>query len=283
MKIHDAKEPEVLVSTSDVGNLEVLTIDDLHVDHTYQRDLSADRVQSIAAKWDIVAAGPIVVSRRANGDLYIVNGQHRAAAAKMAGETHVIAQVVNDLTAKQEATLRLKGNYRLGDKAMERFRAQLAAEDPESKAIVTLCEQFETRINATPSTEHGINAITAVETMYRRNKGILLTRVFEVIRLAFGRVEGKYATVGMMKGIEWMLEKHHDGLDRGRFVDRLAAEGPEGLERKARSHKAAMGGALWTNYYRAMVEAYNHRLPEGSRLEWRTGGWSKERESGFLR
>src|SRR3989304_2375030 len=130
MKIHDAKEPEVLPSTWGVGNLEVLTIDDLHVDHTYQRDLSADRVQSIAARWDIVAAGPIVVSRRANGDLYIVNGQHRAAAAKMAGETHVIAQVVNDLTAKKEATLRLKGNCRLGDKAMERFRAQLVSGDP---------------------------------------------------------------------------------------------------------------------------------------------------------
>ena len=30
----------------------------------------------------------------------------------------------------------------------------------------------------------------------------------------------------------------------------------------------------WLNVYRALVEAYNFRLGEGSKLEWRTGGWT---------
>jgi hypothetical protein len=194
---------------TEMGDMEVVAIDDLNVDHAYQRDLDAGLVQRIAAGWDIVASGPIVVSRRPDGSLWIVNGQHRAAAAKVAGETHILAQVKSvagmtpDEARVYEAELRLKGNTRRTDKSQERFRAQVAARHADSLAIVEIASKFNTRINPWNDQKHGI------------------------------------------KGIE-------------------------ALDRKARAHKGAMGGALWTNYYRAMIEIYNTNLPQKSRLEWRT-------------
>jgi hypothetical protein len=261
---------------SKMGVLEVVNIDDLNVDHAYQRDLDAGLVQRIAANWDIAAAGPIVVAKRADGSYWIVNGQHRAAAAKVAGETEVLAQVVDvsamapDMARVFEAELRLKGNTRRTDKSQERFRAQVAAKHPDSLAIVEIAGRFNTRINPWPDQKHGINSVSAVERIYRKNNGVLLTRVFEFIRDTFGEVGGSYASVAMLQAIAWTLERHDQEMNRSRMVERLGIEGIVSLDQKARAHKGAMGGALWTNYYRALIEVYNTNLPARSRLLWKT-------------
>jgi hypothetical protein len=275
------RDSKLLADTVQAGSIEAVLIDDLNLDHGYQRDLSADLVQKMAAEWDMAVAGTITVSRRPSGQLYIIDGQHRAAAAKLAGETHILAQVLDQKGRADEAGMRLKGNVRRGDKALERFRAQLAAGDKSSKAIVEICRNFGTKINQSPDTRHGINAISAVEFIYSIDKGVLLTRTFEVIQKAWGPVEGMNTTTNSMRGIAWMLHRQGMDVDVARLADRLSAEGPEAIERKARSHKAAMGGSLWLNWYRAAIEVYNHRLPEGSRLEWVTGGWSLSGPHGY--
>jgi hypothetical protein len=263
-------------AATEMGDIEVVRIDDLNVDHAYQRDLDAGLVQRIAATWDIVASGPIVVARRADGSLWIVNGQHRAAAAKVAGEQEILAQVKSvahmspDQARVYEAELRLKGNTRRTDKSQERFRAQVAAKHPDSLAIVEIASKFETRINPWPDAKHGINSVSAVERLYRKNNGVLLTRVFEFIRDAFGEVGGRYASVASLNAIAWLLEHHDQEMNRSRMVERLGIEGIEAVDRKARAAKGAMGGAIWTNYYRAMIEVYNTNLPQKSRLEWKT-------------
>lgn len=254
------------------GTIEVVLLDDLNVDNTYQRDLDHGLVNKIAQEWDIAAAGPIVVSRRADGSMWIVNGQHRAAGAKQAGETEILAQVVHGLDRAGEAVLRLKGNTRRGDTAQERFRAQVAAGNEESLAILKIAEQFGTTVNYSNNAFTGINSVSALETLYRRDEGVTLVRVLEVIQDAWDTVGGKYVSVSTLKSIAWFLERHSGEMKRARFIERMRGAGLEELDRKARSHKAAQGGAMWTNYYRAMVEEYNARLPEGSRLMWKLAG-----------
>lgn len=277
----DGKKDEAIpippgAAETEMGDIEVVTIDDLNVDHAYQRDLDAGLVQRIAANWDLVASGPIVVSKRPDGSLWIVNGQHRAAAAKVAGEKEILAQVKSvvgmtpDDARVYEAELRLKGNTRRTDKSQERFRAQVAARHPDSLAIVEIASKFKTRINPWPDSKHGINSVSAVERLYRKNNGVLLTRVFEFIRDAFGEVEGAHASVAMLQAVAWLLEHHDQEMNRSRMVERVGIEGIESIDRKARAHKGAMGGALWTNYYRAVIEIYNTNLPARSRLLWKT-------------
>lgn len=272
------------IKAGEAGEFEVVSLDALKVDHSYQRDLDVNLVQKIARDWDIAAAGPIVCNRRDDGSLYVVNGQHRAAAAKTAGEMEIIAQVTQGLSQAEEAELRLKGNTRRTDKVQERFRAQLAALHPESLAIVDIAGKFGTRINPWPDTKHGINAVSTIEELYRKDRGGHLVRVLEFIQEAFGQADGPNVTTAALKGVSWLLERHDTGMDRKRMVERLGVEGMPQLMRAAMSHRAALGGSLWMNYYRAMVGVYNERLPEGKRIEWRTTASAKriaEAESGY--
>lgn len=256
------------------GTIEEVDYEDLNVDEHYQRTLDHGLVNRIAQNWNAAAADPILVSKRADGTMWIVNGQHRAAGAKQAGHTKIMARVVEGLDRAGEAELRLRGNTRRGDTAQERFRAQVAAGHQQSIDILQVCADFETQINYTPNVHTGINSVSAVEALYEKDKGVTLVRVFEVIQDAWGTVGGKYVSVSSLKAIAWFLDVHRDA-QRDRLVQRLQQVGIDELDRKARSHKAAQGGAMWVNYYRAMVEEYNHRLGEGARLMWRTTGAAK--------
>lgn len=261
---------EHLIDTK-AGALEVLRLDDLQIDHRYQRELSNDLVDRIAKSWDITIAGPILVSRRPSGALFVVDGGHRAAAARLAGETEVLARVFDGLTREEEANKRLQGNVRRTDKPYERFRAQIAAGNAESLAIQAICEQFETRINPYPNPKEGINSVSAIEVLYRRDKGILLTRVLEIIQDAWGQVAGPSGTVPIVKSVAFFLQRHVDEMSRTRYVERLQAVGLTQLHRMGVNHRAIHSGAMWTNYYRAMVEAYNERLTPANRIEVRLG------------
>jgi hypothetical protein len=270
------------IRSGEAGDFVVLRIDDLKVDHAYQRDLDVNLVQKIARSFDIAAAGPIVVSLRSDGSYFIVNGQHRAAGAKTAGEEEIIAQVVDysgvplDEARRKEAELRLKGNDRRSDKALERFRAQIAASHRESLHIVEICDQFGTRINPWADPRHGVTAISTVERLYRKDNGGHLVQVFKFIQEAYGRVDGPSAASTILSGVSWLLERHDNEMNRGRMAQRLGIEGLDSLNRQARAHKAAMGGSLWMNTYRAMIGIYNERLKEDRRLAWRTSTPAKE-------
>ena len=270
-----------LAEADRAGTIEVVKIADLKRDPAYQRPISQDLVDDIARNWDIVAADLIVVSRRQNGDLYIVNGQHRSAAAMQAGETEVLAHVINGLTAKDEAILRLKGNKRRNDTAQDRFRAQVSAADPESLDIVRIVESLGGRVNFHPDAKYGINTVSSLETVYRKDGGVLLLRTLELIVAAFGNLDGRHSSVGILKSIAWLLENHtDDNMDMARLRERIQIVGVDELDRKARNHKVVMGGALWMNYYRAIIEAYNAKLSEAKMLTLRLSKSSKFGERG---
>jgi hypothetical protein len=259
------------------GSAEVLSIDALNIDPDYQRDLRHDLINKIAREYDIVKAGPILVSEREDGSLWVVDGQHRMLGAKQAGETEVFANVVHGLTQEQEAELRLARNDRKPDSLQEKFRTRLVMGDAKAHAIVELVRQHDTDVNLIPSTHHGINGIATLEQLWDIDgKGTWLGRVLRTLHDSFGAEEMNPETcsVSMMKAVAWFLAQHVDSGESayGEFVERLGALGPEDVRRKAVSHKAAQGGAMWLNYYRAIVELWNFRRQAKNQLRWKTIG-----------
>jgi hypothetical protein len=75
-----------------------------------------------------------------------------------------------------------------------------------------------------------------------------------------------------MKGVGWFLLKHTDETDHGRLVSKLNEAGTAALDRRARAHMSVMGGNLWQNHYRAIVDYYNEKLTQRNKLEWRLRG-----------
>jgi len=273
------------LNLDEAGSAEVVLIAELNIDPAYQRDLRHDLVNKIAKEYDIVKAGPILVSHRADGSLWVVDGQHRLAGAAQAGETEMFAHVVHGLTQSQEAELRLARNERRSDTIAEKWRSRLVMGDPKAEAITELVHQHGTEINLTPVTTSGINAIATLELIWDIDStGVWLGRVLRVLEDAYispdtssvadTRIDPTNASSAQLKAICWFLGQHIDSRETAYedFVSRLREFGVEDVRRKAVSHKAANGGSLWLNTYRAMVEIYNFRRQEKSKLKWKTIG-----------
>lgn len=246
--------------------VEIVLLDDLGVDLTYQRPLDQRLVEAILREYDPIAADPLTISKRRDGSLWIVNGQHEAAAAKLAGETEMLAFVYEGLTVRQEADLRLKKNNRRADTPLERFHAQVVAGNEESLAIQALLEQFGTVVNRTNSRWNGINAVAVIERLYRWDDGITLGRTLQMIRDGFGELHGEAVTGTVLQAVAWFLSNHPNATQYKDMLKRMQTYGVDDLQRKARSHKAVAGGSMWLNFYRAMVEVYNHRRGEAARI-----------------
>lgn len=260
----------------DAGSAEVLKIEDLRVDPVYQRDLRHDLVEAIGRDYDIVKAGPILVSRRKDGKMYVVDGQHRMAGALIAGEVEIFAHVVEGLDEKKEAALRLARNDRRSDSTFEKFRTRLVMGDEKAERMVEIAFQANTQINTAPNLHSGINAISACEQLYDADgKGVWLQRVLQAINDAFGQVNAVTASAAMMKAIAWFLDRHvltDKEATYKEFIERIERVGPEDIRRKAVNQKAAMGGASWLNHYRALVEIWNFGRQEKNKLHWKTVG-----------
>lgn len=272
-----------LHETSEIREVE---LSKLRVDKSYQREPSQALVNQIAGNWDIVASELVLVSDRGlrrdseiEGGLFLVNGQHRYLAATQLGQTSIWARVV-DLRKEEdpaaiEAAFRIKTNVGLGDRPAERFKAQLRAGDEESLAIVRIMDRYDTEMNITPSKEAGINAISCVEGIYRWDDGALLEETFKVLKATYGIVGGGTSSAAMLKGLAWFIEKHADVAIDNRLVERLQSIGYAAMDRRARASASTMGGTLWLNFYRVLVELYNDRLTEKSRLSWSLKGATK--------
>lgn len=263
------------------SRIDQVPLDQLRADRSYQREPSQRMVDDIMEDWNVVASELILVSYRGERDdpdvsgYWIVNGQHRSLAARRLGHETIWARVI-DLSevedpAAIEAALRLKTNKRLGDRPLERFKAQRRSGDPESLAIVEVLSRFDTEINETPQPDSGINAVVAIETIFRYdNTGGLLQETLELIRDSFGRVGGKIITQPVMKSLAWVLVIHTDDrkFDKGHFINRIRGAGPAALERRARTIQSDMGGSLWMNYYRAEISFFNERLADSNKLDY---------------
>lgn len=266
------------------SKIEEVALSRLQTDYTYQRDTSEKMVDEIANNWDVVASELILVSNRgtrpAGGDvkggLFIVNGQHRSKAAMKRGLEKIEARVIDlrkvEDPASVEALFRLKTNVRLGDRPLERFKAQLRANDPESISIRDMLERFGTEINVQPNSETGINCVSTIEAIYRLDDGALLKDVLETVKDAYPYVGGRYTQSPFLKGLAWFIAKHATESDRTRLISKLQGIGTAVLSQRARTMKLTMGGSLWVNYYRALVDLYNESLRDKSRLQFKLRG-----------
>jgi len=250
---------------------EVVELKKLNIDKDYQRDLRAHRVNEIAEGWDTAAAGTIIVSQRSNGKFWLVDGQHRVAAAQLAGEKELPAIIYEDLAPKAEANLRLHLNHRLQERPLERFKARLKAGDETAMDIRDLLEKHGTAINTTYDYDEGLNTVASIETVYMQDDGALLGQVLDILKKVYGKITPEIATSNSIKGVAWFLRAHPEA-DVDRLVEMLRRLSRAQLASMARTHMGVMRGSLWANYYRAIVEAYNFNLSPTKRLAWKVRG-----------
>jgi ParB-like nuclease domain len=122
--------------------LQNLLPSELEIDPTYQRSLDVGQSQAlirkIAQHWNWDLCQPLVVARRDNGDLFVIDGQHRLAAARLRGDIQQLPAVVLQYAsvADEAASFVHLNQQRRPLTKLDVFKAAVASEDAEATAIV---------------------------------------------------------------------------------------------------------------------------------------------------
>jgi ribosomal protein L29 len=243
---------------------EVLPLDALRIDRHYQRETKTTLVNTIAAAYDLALAGFIVVNRRKNGHLYVIDGQQRKAGAEKAGEQEILARVFEELDTKTEAQYYDKLNDTKPQLTHERFKAAYAAGDPQTHRIYQIVHSFGATIYGVDGKgEDAITAIAALRWIYSQGGERGLSRTLSIIRRAFEEIHRETTPAAFLKSVFYAIDRHEE-IDDGRLAHRIQETGMIALKQQAMAFATRSADA--TGYYVALLDTYNHRLSERKRL-----------------
>lgn len=249
---------------------QMVKVRELHVDPNYQRGLKQARITSMARNWDELLAEEIKVSQRADGSLWLIDGQHRMNAALLAGVEQLYAMVMTGLTLEQEADLFVRGTkQRLGFNSLEEWKAGLSAGYPDVVAINSVVERLGGRVNTSPNGTKGVNAPSALSDVYRLGGIELLEWTLQTIKDAWGSLDGQNVSAFIIKGLGLFLGMYADILNQERLVQQMTRAGVMELGRKSNAYRAIrgpMGETRVSAIYYAFCDIYNYNLRESNAL-----------------
>jgi len=168
---------------------------ELNVDDSYQRSIdtgpSRALIKRIAMGWDWRKCLPLVVSKRDDGSLFVIDGQHRLAAAQLRGDVQflpccvaVYADVADEAAMFVEMNRERRAINRLDD-----FHAAQAGADPDALAIAEMVRSVGftvSRRTGSASWAPGEVAFTTAIGKVRRRHGEALARqALELMSIAF--------------------------------------------------------------------------------------------------
>ena len=228
----------------------VLAIDEMFIDKDYQRPLTSF-VRKIESRFDPLLFGTLVISDRGAKNkprrYAVVDGQTRWAAATRIGIQNAPTVVFQNLTPPDEARMFADlQRERRGMTSWHRFRAQLAAGDPESHAIVKIAETAGYKLGDGVGE---MRAMQALESCYRTDD-FVLERALVALKDAW---PDEVPEAAHIRGLHYFFRNFpidkkknkkdsQQEIDDERLVRRLKTSGPEGLKRKASAVREAGAG-----------------------------------------
>ncbi len=251
--------------------IEMINPADLKIDARTQRRRDDSHVDRIAARWDQTLVGLLQVSRRPDG-YYILDGQHRAAAAIKAGHggTPLPCLVVEGLSIAEEGH-RFVGINSTTKKptTIELFRIRVVAQDPAAVEIDRILADAGLRLGITGA-DGSISAIGAVEEVYfgrrparRQPFPELLIDTLSILQRSWGVTRDAYDAV-LIKAMGSLLIRYSDRVDKARLCHLLAKSGsPAQLIGRAKTLGDATRKSAPVAAVDVIIDIYNHGLRTG--------------------
>lgn len=170
-------------SKNEPGELVYLKKDLLKIDHEYQRNLNNNKRTNIARNFDWVAFNVLTVVMRNDGEYYVIDGQHRLAAAMDridVQEVPCILFIADDPDTKEEARNFLAINRnRAPLKGIETFKAQVVAGEVAAIKIDRLLSESGLVVG-TSSSGRQVACVSSLSKLIQENEAVLL-RVWPLI------------------------------------------------------------------------------------------------------
>lgn len=173
----------------------------------------------------------IIAVVRDRGHYYVVDGQHRVAAVKMAlGEDQrVQCQVFDDADTAKAADVFLGRNSRLGVRSIDKFLQRVNRGDDAPKAISGILKRYGLNISLKRGT-NVVQATAACEAVYRKNPATF-EHTIGVLHQAWGGEPDAY-NGELLRGVGAALVWNPD-IDHANLSERLATTTPTAVLAKA--------------------------------------------------
>ncbi len=217
MKQVDKVERYDWVKPGDNGRQCKVAVDELKVDHAYQRLEVSDRnTLALARGFNWVAFNSIVVMERANGDKYVVDGQQRLLAARRRGDIREVPCVLFKSDGREhEARAFISLNVRRTNvPAVAKFNASVrAALNPEKQIADWLATQG-LEVTEDGKDIKGVDFPSCLIRSWSLNTDACKKAVS--IQREVNGTEPLHSTCH--KGIFWLL---HNGIDVEEHADKL--------------------------------------------------------------
>ena len=233
-----------------------------------QRPLDPGKAKKIANAFDPRAVGRLIVNRRADGILWLLDGQHRAHAMRQRGVDLALCSVFEGLTLAEEARLWVEYNTHHMPRGLALYHGALMAEDPETVEIDRLIRSFGYYV---PRSDGGnriraIAAVGALRYIYRRGSSAGISLTLQICSKAWPEdpraIDGK-----VLQGVFIFTLAYRDEFTLKRLEQRLCVTPLSTLYQQSAAQTSAWGGRGQHNFALALVHAYNHGLTVDRRLD----------------
>lgn len=252
--------------------VELLPLENLFADETYQRPVAWTFVRREAARFDPALVGTIDVAQRSPSRFAILDGQQRREIVLLVGKTTIWASVYVGLDLASEARFFLhKNRDRKSVHPYYTFRARLASEDQAAIEIDKLVTKYGYKLAiGAPRTgaEDHIAAIAAIEAAHERfhaeSEEPTLDAVLALLkRSTFGRPHGQNSV--LIRGLSRIYWQNTQ-VDDDKLAEVLVSIGPELILGRARDLARNSGGNAEFAVAKVLIAEYDKRLPRDQRL-----------------
>jgi len=237
--------------------LQNLLPSELQIDAAYQRSIeggdSQGLIRRIAQHWNWDLCQPLVVSRREDGGLFVIDGQHRLAAARLRGDIQQLpAVVVSYSRPEDEAASFVHLNQQrrpLGK--LDLFKAAVASGDTVATAIVGAIEAAGLRV--APHSNHTgwkpgmVSNIAGIEASWKKHGPEVTAAALAIMAEAFAGQVLRYAGT-VFPGVAQVTADEFEENDtwstdlREAFIGLLATVGQEGWRKRIAQTKVEQPG-----------------------------------------
>jgi hypothetical protein len=241
------------------GVMMLIDKQELRVNHEYQRQIVASKVTDMSACWSWVACGTITVGMR-DGAAWVLDGQHRVAAAKRRADITNLPCIVFDLdSVEDEAKGFLSSNRLRGQMtSVDHFRAELVAGNAVAKLFNDVCNDLDLVVT---SSNPGPGAIkSAAWGMRRFGEDAAIARTTLELASEIAKDGNMPVPEILLEGL-WYIHHNSDAsIEDAKVRQRIKKIGARLLLRSAQESAAffSRGGAkVWAH---GMLQAINKGL-----------------------
>jgi len=225
----------------------------LKVDPTYQRELdegSRVLIGQIARGWDWNLYQPLVVARRQDGQMFVVDGQHRLEAARMRGDIQNLPAVIfhpAHQTEEAAVFVELNGKRRpLTAYAM--FNAAIASGDEQAQALADIMRGaglgFTGSADLRTAKPGKLNNVHTVRKWHARHGDVATRYVLGAIGRVYGRQTITIASL-LFVGVGAVVLEQGDAISSHLLADVLDRTQDEWLaDFRRRAADEAIGNQL---------------------------------------